>query len=217
MAFQAIDEVPRKFPLFNLKQRFMVGSETIPFGFRLRTSSSAPASRPPMAVPNPKIFKAGEDIIRIKVISGDHLFVDRVTYNFRRPNLGEIIVFETRGIRIACRRTSFISNAWWLWAEGANIGDDRHMVLDGKRLDNKTPHFENVYSFDPTQPPRNSVYSGHLNQKVADDFGMPNLARYFRTETNQFLIGNESLYGNGRQHREQLGFTVPGEISHGKT
>jgi signal peptidase I len=190
-AFQAIDEVPRKFLLFNLKQRFMVGNETYTVWFPPEDLFKRAGLETPNGVPNPKIFKAGEDIIKIKVISGDHLFVDRVTYNFRRPSLGEIIVFETRGIESLPPDQFYIKRLVALGGTAASIGDDRHLVLDGKRLDNKTPHFENVYSFDPAQPPRNSVYSGHLNQKVADDFGMPNLARYFPTETNQFLIGKD--------------------------
>ena len=35
----------------------------------------------------------------MKVHAGDHLFVDRLTYNFRKPQRGEIVVFETRGIK----------------------------------------------------------------------------------------------------------------------
>lgn len=31
--------------------------------------------------------------------AGDHIFVDKVTWNFRRPRRGEIMVFGTRGIR----------------------------------------------------------------------------------------------------------------------
>ena len=34
----------------------------------------------------------------MKVSAGDHLFVDRLTYNFRKPRRGEIVVFETLGI-----------------------------------------------------------------------------------------------------------------------
>src|SRR5687768_3704920 len=43
-------------------------------------------------------FRAGQDIVRLRVKSGDHLFVDRLTYNFRRPQRGELIVFKTEGI-----------------------------------------------------------------------------------------------------------------------
>lgn len=32
-------------------------------------------------------------------ITGDHIFVDKVTYNFRRPKRGEVIVFSTQNIR----------------------------------------------------------------------------------------------------------------------
>ena len=44
-------------------------------------------------------FKQGEDLIRLKVTSGDHLFVDRLTYNFRRPTRGETIVFKSTGVK----------------------------------------------------------------------------------------------------------------------
>ena len=43
-------------------------------------------------------FKKGEDILKLKVVAGDHLLVDRFTYNFRKPKRGEIFVFKTRGI-----------------------------------------------------------------------------------------------------------------------
>lgn len=33
-----------------------------------------------------------------KVLSGDHLFVNRMSWNFRKPERGEVVVFETSGI-----------------------------------------------------------------------------------------------------------------------
>jgi signal peptidase I len=60
------------------------------------------------------------------------------------------------------------------------IGDDRHLIINGHRLDASTPHFENVYSFDPKQPPRESQFSGHVNGKVALEYGLyPGLAPLF--------------------------------------
>ncbi|MFA5190920.1 MAG: signal peptidase I [Verrucomicrobiia bacterium] len=41
-------------------------------------------------------FQRDEPIVRCTVSTGDHIFVDKVTYNFRRPRRGEIFVFETR-------------------------------------------------------------------------------------------------------------------------
>lgn len=43
-------------------------------------------------------FQRGEPIARFTVSSGDHIFVDKVSYNFRRPHRGEVFVFETRDI-----------------------------------------------------------------------------------------------------------------------
>jgi|SRR5581483_10576357 signal peptidase I len=116
-------------------------------------------------------LKAGDPLLHLKVVAGDHLFVDRVTYNFRHPRRGEIIVFETRGIQMLPQDQFYIKRMVAMGGEKVRIGNDRHLVIDGKRLDNTTPHFEKVYSFDPNQPPQESKYSGHLNQAVAEHYG----------------------------------------------
>ena len=64
-----------------------------------------------------------------------------------------------------------------------SIGDDRHLVINGVRLVLLTPHFENVYSFDPKTPPRESKYSGHVNGTVARQYFitcLPTSHRAFR-------------------------------------
>lgn len=43
---------------------------------------------------------AGEAFARGYIDAGDHVFVDKVSYSFRPPERGEIIVFKTSGIRI---------------------------------------------------------------------------------------------------------------------
>ena len=105
------------------------------------------------------------------------MFVDRVTYNFVPPSRGQIVVFETKGIPEDHRVNSpywnipddqfYIKRLVGLSGETIQIGDDQHLVIDGKRLDAMTPHFENVYGFDPKTSPRDSHYSGHVNEKVA--------------------------------------------------
>ncbi len=44
-------------------------------------------------------FRAGESIIRARADAGDMVIVNRMAYHFRRPELGETFVFDTRGIR----------------------------------------------------------------------------------------------------------------------
>ena len=170
------DDKPKKFLLFNLYQDFRVGGVKYtvwwpPDNLLKRAGLVDGAGRP-----NPRVFKEGEDILKMKSISGDYLFVDRFTYNFRRPKRGEIIVFSTINIPGMEQNPAlqdqigqfYIKRLVVLGGEKVRIGDDRHVVINGKeRLDRSTPGFERVYSFDPTAPLRESQYSGHVNSRTA--------------------------------------------------
>ena len=125
----------------------------------------------------------------MKSYSGDHLFVDRITYNFRRPQRGEIIVFETNdieGMPPDQRGQFYIKRLVALSEERVRIGDNRHLYINGKQLDSSTPHFENIYSFDPAQPPADSRFSGHVNGRWAG-YG----ARYFPDEQTEYAVPAE--------------------------
>jgi signal peptidase I len=127
-------------------------------------------------------FHAGEQVIKLKMSAGDHLFVDRFTYNFRKPGRGEIVVFETKGIDNPQMPQDqfYIKRLVALPGEKVQIGDDRHLRINGQRLDASTPHFENVYGFNPSKPPKESQFSGHVNGTVAVADGLyPNLAPNF--------------------------------------
>jgi signal peptidase I len=83
-ALQSYTE-PTRFLLFNLKQDVTIGGEryTIwfpPDGLLKRVGLVNYSGQL-----NPRVFKAGEMVYKVKVTSGDHLFVDRLSYNFRRP------------------------------------------------------------------------------------------------------------------------------------
>jgi signal peptidase I len=115
-----------------------------------------------------RFYRAGDDVLKLKVVSGDHLFVNRTIYNFRPPTRGEIIVFSSEGLSPPLMpNTHYIKRLVGLGGERVQIGDDRHLIIDGQRLDASTPGFENVYSFNPRQPPRKDRYSGHVNGTVA--------------------------------------------------
>ncbi|MGA3180801.1 MAG: signal peptidase I [Verrucomicrobiota bacterium] len=107
-------------------------------------------------------FQKGEPIIRFAETTGDHLLVDRFTYNFRRPGRGEIVVFKTGGIPQIGLDQFYIKRLIGLPGDHISIGDDRHARVNGRRLDASTPHFSRVYGFDPGAPPADSHYSGHV-------------------------------------------------------
>jgi signal peptidase I len=178
---------PQKFLIFNLRQRFVVGNQTYTLLRRVGlVSQGAPTSH---------FFRKGEDIIKAKIISGDHLFVDRLTYNFRRPKRGEIVVFETHAITELPpdqQDQYYIKRLIATGQERVQIGDDRHVVVDGKRLDAATPHFELVYSF--TEPPQESQYSGHVNQTVRLARKFPNQETVFTVRPNHYIVmGDNTL------------------------
>jgi signal peptidase I len=162
---------PVRFLIFNIKQTFIQGGQSYTIWFPPDYGSATLEQRAGIHVG--QTFHKGEDIVKLRISAGDHLFVDRLTYNFRPPKRGEIIVFETRGIDTLPQDQFYIKRLVALSGEHVQVGDDRHLIIDGTRLTAETPHFADVYSFKPEDPPQESHYSGHVNEKVAEEFHPP--------------------------------------------
>jgi signal peptidase I len=136
-----------------------------------------------------RVFKKGEALLKIKEIAGDHLFVDRLTYNFRQPKRGEIIVFKTAGIEAMPRQDQFyIKRLVGMPNEKMTIGNDHHVRINGEKLTAATPHFEFVYSFGPIH--KENHYFGHVNQETSEKLGRFVPAPYFQNEKSlPFTVG----------------------------
>jgi len=180
-------DAPLRFLIFNIKQTYRFNGKSYTVWFPPDYGSPQDLSR--MVGYNVSAlemragllrgqpFHKGDDIVKMKVSSGDYLFVDRLTYNFRPPKRGEIVVFQTKGIpedqreRLGIPADQFyIKRLIGLGGERVEIGDDRHVVIDGHRLDASTPHFENVYSFDTSKQAMESVFSGHINNPPGSSY-----------------------------------------------
>jgi signal peptidase I len=188
---------PTKFLLFNLKQEYVAGGARRTIWFpedRIFDYAGVSPGR---------FYRQGEDIIPpTRVRSGDHLFVNRLTYNFRKPRRGEIIVFATAGTAIAQQDQFYIKRLVALGGEKVGIGDDQHLVIDGKRLDASTKHFENVYTFDLDEPPPlNGLtgYFGHANDTTGKRLlgPMANLAPYFRDASATYDVPENAYLAFG--------------------
>lgn len=166
-ALQAVNP-PVRLAIFNLWQKLYIGSESYTLWFP-PDYGSVPLQYRAGLRPGQQ-FAKGDTVLKLKITAGDHLFVDRLTYNFRPPKRGEIIVFETKGIPEEGRDKYgipgdqfYIKRLVALGGETVQIGDDRQLRINGKRLEASTPHFENLYSFRPGEEPQDSHYSGHVN------------------------------------------------------
>jgi signal peptidase I len=184
---------PLRLLIFTIKQTFYIGGQPhtvwfppdgggVTLGERAGIERRERSGGPPVAIP--RHINAGDTVMKLRVVTGDHLFVNRVRFNFRRPERGDIIVFETTGIEGLTQDQFYIKRLVGLGGETLRLGDDRHLIInETNRLDASTPRFEFVYSFDPDEPPKDSQFSGHVNGAVAASLGFPEgLAPLFRNE-----------------------------------
>jgi len=211
-------EAPVRLLIFNIKQTLWVGGRSYTIWFPPDWGAPPEGTLEKRAELQPgQSFKPGDDIVKLKVAAGDHLFVDRVSFNFRAPGRGEIVVFETKGIENLQQDQFYIKRLIGLGGENLCLKQDYevkgvdgenpestvpvgHLVVDGKPLSAATPHFENVYSYfgAPTrargQSPTNVLtyaknhYFGHAMIR--------NLAptREFQIRTNHlFVMGDNTM------------------------
>jgi signal peptidase I len=78
---------------------------------------------------------------------GDHIFVDKISYHFRKPVRGEVIVFDTSHISElggAARGRFYIKRLIGLENDVLQI-QPPHVLVNGKTLDSR-PAFERIYS-----------------------------------------------------------------------
>ncbi len=167
-------EPPVRFLIFNLKQTIWIGGqpqiiwfppdygeENLQMRAGLRTRADSGEGQK---------CQKGQDLVKMKIAAGDHLFVDRLSYNFRKPQRGDIVVFATAGVpedrRAAVGMPGdqfYIKRLVGLGGEtlalaqdyeiagvpqfGGEIKPVGHLVVDGQPLSASTPHFDNLYSF----------------------------------------------------------------------
>jgi signal peptidase I len=186
--FKRVDP-PRMVLPFVKKQDLIVGDRAYTVWFPPDEFDRRAGLRPGDA------FHAGEDIVKLKVISGDRLFVDRMSYNFRRPRRGEIIIFASHGLPDLTPDTHYIKRLIGLPGDKIRILNDRHASINGRELDAATPHFEYLYSF--SGPPREDHYSGHVNSAVAQQAGRPINATLFPDENTVYTVSPREYFVMG--------------------
>ncbi len=114
---------------------------------------------------------------------GDHIFVDKVSYHFRKPNHGEVIVFDTSNIPelgAASRGKFYIKRLIGLENDVIQI-QPPHVLVNGQILDSR-PAFERIYSC-------SNDYHGYVILSGA--FPGP---KYLRSPSETYTVPSKHLF-----------------------
>jgi signal peptidase I len=199
----SVDEVKPPWPgaIFNLFQRIEFAGKWYTIMFPPDCGEESMDMRAGLKLNPARVYKKGDDVIKLQIQAGDHLFVDRVTYNFRPPRRGEIVVFETAGITTLTpdqQNTFYIKRLVGLGGDHLALKQDYsvtnlplylllqlnqnaipvgHLVVNGEPITTNNPHFANLYSF--SNPPKGATvldyventYLGHAMIKSLEPDG----------------------------------------------
>jgi signal peptidase I len=140
----------------------------------------------------PHAIKAGEVIARGYYDTGNHVFVDKLTYHFRTPPRNEVIVFNTQGIPTAENiRTLMEGPSQFYIKRLAGVPGDFLQIrspelwINGKRA--TEPGFQRVMSL-------SDGYAGYAN--IAGRLlGSPK-ETYQVPERSYFVLGDNSYYSS---------------------
>ena len=109
-------------------------------------------------------IEAGELIIRFDITLGDALFVDRLSYHFKRPEAGDAFVFRTNDIREELGRiTGDYTDKYYIKRIGG-VGGETLEIADGALLVDGEPRTE-VEAFERNAA-KQGEYNGYINHTL---------------------------------------------------
>lgn len=149
-----------------------------------------------LAARNKGLLPKGTVILEGYIDSGDLVLVDKVSYHFRKPNRGEVFVFDTQGIRgIDERSTDQAKGSHYIKRLCGLPGDtltiqSPNLYIDGKIA--KEPgiqrviHGQGAYDINP---------GGYGLAKSEPEYGSKTLPQYLAKPGDEFHLTAEALPG----------------------
>ncbi len=133
-----------------------------------------------------KLYAKGDVILANQAIAGDHILVNKMKYNFMKPERGDISVFDTRNIAHPQVRsdTFYIKRMVGLPGEKIQI-QNRRLVADGKIVDDP-PIFKKI----DTDP----IYSG--GHDIAPGSLLNSEEAYIQLGDNEYLMMGDNTKPN---------------------
>jgi len=150
-------QVPLEFDMLSaIRDCFPDANMTMPVSSQLSPSGKA--------LPMNATAKSGDPLMRFDITLGDALFVDRISYHFKRPKAGDPFVFRTNAIREELGRlTGDYTDKYYIKRIGG-VGGETLEIADSTLLVDGEPRDE-VEAFG-----RNAVqegeYSGYINHTL---------------------------------------------------
>ena len=136
--------------------------------------------------------RAGDKVWSGRVVSGDHVFVNRLTWNFRRPRRGDVMVFSTKGIKGLPQGTHYIKRMTGLPGETISIDPPRLMVDGVEAAGPETiARICRREHYAPWAP--DYIYAGY--QPIGDQ--MADTDRALRTRDSKFKLAAGEYFAMG--------------------
>jgi len=135
-------------------------------------------------------FKAGDVVANFSVQAGDHIFVNKMTYNFRLPKQGEVFVFTTKDIAGLQRQTAGVTQYYikrCVGVPGTTLRiDEPYLYSNGQQLHSMA--FDRIYS-------KQDGYTGYVHAPQAN---------YLVRPQDEISILENSYWAMGDNSRNSL-------------
>jgi signal peptidase I len=143
-----------------------------------------------------QIFQAGENVVHYRNDTGDQVLVNKIVYNFRKPNRGEVFVFKTTGIE------GIEGDFPRQGIEGSQYYIKRCVGVPGDELRVDSPYLyingEKAHSlaFDRVHSQKNDYHGyGYNPQKGAPPY-LASAQQTYRLDQDQFWAMGDNSYNS---------------------
>ncbi len=134
----------------------------------------------------------GKPLLNFDILTGDMLFVDRVSYNFVDPSRGDTFVFRTNNIRGLDDHNGqpsqnyFVKRLAGVPGQKLRVGEKGELYVDGKIVTSPEPMVLN------SRRAMDQGYFGYLPEAGGDRYAIPLNEEYTVTPGHYFAMGDNS-------------------------